>query len=839
MSSPPPNNDQSSDNPISNPSNGQSESTLEGSGPSNTNRPASPARQFSPLPSISFSIAIPRPSTETSSPSPRPSTIPASDPTITAGVTPRSNDTQEHPNQAGSFSSFWTFTIRPDDQESPATTNPSTVQDQPRPEGTNLISGDNTNNTNTQSQRTNVQEGTPQVPGPAAPPWIFPPFFNFFLPIRSEPQPNPEKATELLRSLPTVGRRLLMRVDRIVAAQENDRDTLPEERGWKCGICLEGLDIQAEHEKSKEIKGKEKEQEEVTTDILMEEKEKEETEVRKKDSKNTGVKALPCNHLFHEECLHPWFTTKHTCPSCRLDLDPLQTLNSPSTTDTTLRPGQTGSGRRLPHPYARDRPANDDSARSDSTATETTNVNREPPAGLEHLGRLLNGIHGPGLIPSVGISGNGLPREDDRPTITFIFNGSPPEGFNLPGLTPGVFGPPGLSARTVQSGIAPSSVPASNPTAPASDTSLASAPTDPNAQSHTREGDLSQNPEPAPSTPGSVFDVPTFFSSPLPITNRVDSSPASDQQMGSETGQLANTAPNMALNSESHTAATATLAPSASDSDRAPPANPEERPRPERRPHITIIRTSSPTPRPPAGPGHNSGVGLPTSGPPGGLGLGNLPLPPFLFPNLPLPPQLLNAPAAPTGPPSPGQANQARSPSPAPFVPQSLESWTQEKEKSLGWRCDASNCHYAPSVNEEDDDVEMSEICDDNDQGNKEMLTVYLEDLYKDNQITTGDQDNHVVLTKGSASCGHKLHRKCLELSENLSGRITKQDDEEGKVWVKCEKCKKDGWVKSRLITTTSINHFEAKERNLNDEINDDEEEYAPSEKEVENLINL
>lgn len=31
-------------------------------------------------------------------------------------------------------------------------------------------------------------------------------------------------------------------------------------------------------------------------------------------------KKLPCNHIFHTNCLRSWFQRQHTCPTCRLDI---------------------------------------------------------------------------------------------------------------------------------------------------------------------------------------------------------------------------------------------------------------------------------------------------------------------------------------------------------------------------------------------------------------------------------------------------------------------------------------------------------------------------------------
>jgi hypothetical protein len=120
--------------------------------------------------------------------------------------------------------------------------------------------------------------GGPNAEANGGGPNLWLPFaFPFAFGQQGPPAPDPAKAAELLASLPTIGSALLRRVDKVIVAEDTVGGKDYDDRGWRCGICLEGLDVDANEPASAH-----------------------------------PVKSLPCNHLFHEECLQPWFTSHHT-----------------------------------------------------------------------------------------------------------------------------------------------------------------------------------------------------------------------------------------------------------------------------------------------------------------------------------------------------------------------------------------------------------------------------------------------------------------------------------------------------------------------------------------------
>ncbi|WVQ97263.1 hypothetical protein IAU59_004374 [Kwoniella sp. CBS 9459] len=813
---------------------------------------------------------------------------------------------------------LWSFTIRPN-----ADGGIPSIGLHPPPTGQNIPEQHPTNITGTGENNAQPQAGRQGLP----PPWLFPPFFNFFMPMRTEPQPNPEKAAELLRSLPTVTRVSLARVDRIVAAQE--KDSPPDEKGWKCGICLEGVNAE-------DVKGKGKAKEGGNEGASGDAEKIEVDEKQADQQSGTGVKALPCNHLFHADCLEPWFLTKHTCPSCRLDLDPLQTLNDPPPRQNPLRPSATGAGSsrsQNAHPYAR----NNGNTSSGSTTNVASSTAPEPAHNSQpDAGTLPTPSHG---LPSAN-GGQGDNNQDHGPTITFFWS-APPGSASLPGFNPFRTFPfqnslprqESVSPMTVPSGQQPqASAPAPAPISGSSDTQAGST-TSLAGQGENMAGNAGLT---APSTPGPIFDAPTF-TSPLQMASR--SSPAPVRSEG-----------NRSLESLDASAAVPSLAETSTPRATSPipiPTGPfgiagasapssassDNRPQPQRRPHITIIRTSSPGPAGGAGP------------PP--FGLPFLPLPPHLplgmGQNQPSPSHLssgtntesasasgqaadtsLSAASAGTAAPASGsRPTEESDPSAAaapggaakPFVPESLEKWILDREKSLGWRCDSPDCsYYSPPPSEieienEDGDVQMAETDrpaeGDEDDAGKQLMSVYsvrqpiqsspyepftgstceqptmsIPEIRVGGVASDHEGESSTSAATGAAgadaatpsptgtsekdpwavlACPHRYHRKCVSRLEKLASApmgsaptsTPKENDEDERLWVRCAKCQKEGWAGDICSNSsksskgnengageTKMAH-RAREGEDDAEAEAEDDDYAPSEKEVESLIAL
>jgi hypothetical protein len=144
-----------------------------------------------------------------------------------------------------------------------------------------------------------------------------------------------------------------------------------------------------------------------------------------------------------------------------------------------------------------------------------------------------------------------------------------------------------------------------------------------------------------------------------------------------------------------------------------------------------------------------------------------------------------------------------------PIVTQSLGSWTEQREKGLGWRCDAVECLVAtpvPDPSTEDDMDGDGDVSSDMPAEDKEMLSIYSATQHSPIPAPEPGQDPNAGVDANSEfvilACKDRWHRTCLETAERSAGHCT-TSDKDGREWVRCPKCRKDGWVVPRSQPVT------------------------------------
>ena len=234
-----------------------------------------------------------------------------------------------------------------------------------------------------------------------------------------------------------------------------------------------------------------------------------------------------------------------------------------------------------------------------------------------------------------------------------------------------------------------------------------------------------------------------------------------------------------------------------SSTDQTSPNQGSQPPHPERRPHITFVHGPMGVPHSNSPHHHHHHHVVHHHSPPPQIVGGHAPnIQVFL--NIPRPdeqprhretaspsPVPREGPADSPGPTAaPATAAAAKS---YPFVPQSLESWAEQREKALGWRCDGPECSIAPSTDPEGDiDMLDEDVCPEG----KEMLSIFSPSQSAFNRQESNATRDFVIL-----ACEHRWHRACLETAERSSKRGVLRANPDGRIWVRCQRCRKDGWV--------------------------------------------
>ncbi|KAF8574986.1 hypothetical protein K439DRAFT_1665239 [Ramaria rubella] len=139
-------------------------------------------------------------------------------------------------------------------------------------------------------------------------------FESFFLGnMQKEREPDPERAKVLLRGMEVVPQGLVRRLERAggVPGGQGSEDTAG------CAVCWGPLLDEVEPGEWDTAKEKDDKAKDATESAHHEEHEHND-----EDEFRGRIVALPCAHVYHAECLLPWFSRNTTCPTCRFDIDP-------------------------------------------------------------------------------------------------------------------------------------------------------------------------------------------------------------------------------------------------------------------------------------------------------------------------------------------------------------------------------------------------------------------------------------------------------------------------------------------------------------------------------------
>ncbi|EOQ98681.1 E3 ubiquitin-protein ligase [Wallemia ichthyophaga EXF-994] len=137
--------------------------------------------------------------------------------------------------------------------------------------------------------------------------------------LHSEKKADPARAETILGALPKLHKGVTRRMSRVGVETT-------------CGVCLDSLNAKAPLQKAENSAGAEggenrenRESGTSETNTTCSTPSPEDEAKREEE-----IVALPCSHVFHSNCLRPWFALHTLCPMCRFDLDPeSMTMSTP------------------------------------------------------------------------------------------------------------------------------------------------------------------------------------------------------------------------------------------------------------------------------------------------------------------------------------------------------------------------------------------------------------------------------------------------------------------------------------------------------------------------------
>lgn len=653
---------------------------------------------------------------------------------------------------------------------------------------------------------------------------------------RSHLTPDPERAQELLRGLKDPGLDLLMRLDRVLCAENGGSPNGLEGEGWKCAICMEGHE-DGNSEATGKASSSSTPMERQSTAGTVEDIEMSDVErmlsgepSKAKSFKGTGLKAFPCHHIFHETCIEPWLQSKTTCPTCRFDIDPLSTtLRLPASMQRTnpLRPAPvrpaTGDARQNQNPYG-PRPATPQGAavQRAQQATQGGAAQQAQPAQQAQQapapGGGLNvqnaggpfGMFGPSIRhtaarnPASPGSGQGhqqpLPefpvvsnpaeiaaiqrQMADRRMRGFIGPSGPrvsllprPQNNGRAELDGGPFVPPAL-LDYINGRPAPAR---NDATRDGSETPRIPSPPTIDRQAQPA-GDADN--DPAPNGPAAALNAtaPAAAGPPPPPPIQLPQPPAGDQgplqslTFTFDSGNMPPAFANAIFRSLMNGGATVPVEGFAPGM-----ANNNNNNGGEAGPHAAPA-----APNAPAIAGANANTGINAAQPP---------------------PAATGAAQPAARPPSPPPRVRGPKPWVIPSHKETLQEWVAGREKALRWRCDDPVCIHAPPEHfhvgdgEADDGDDSSEVDGEwrtwqplpSDASGLVAIRA-MEELHVNRP--TSEETAAAAEAARQQRCPHTYHPQCLKISCLSSNWWLEDPAEHGeKIWLRCPKCRKQGWV--------------------------------------------